>query len=910
MDFEIKNLQGEWKQWATEADEHKKGIRDEKINSTFEESYILNAAFNAGKTVEDVKKIFGAEFAEKYQKRLDTNNANIDRKSSTAEDAEDDVINNYLATSREDFVKNPDWKEYANSLKQAILSPENNLTNRGYYTTLANQVETVANAMSKYEFNSRDEVKDLYEKVKDDLESVGSDKFKKFKLEVLRQMVLTAETAQKTKEMNLLKDEYENLRTEKHKSREEAYESIQADSRFKGSYFHDYWGQDYSAKFSHDGTMRLNQGLIHELEDTVIMDDARKEVFQAIEAQRRKSVDDPRSSRRIEKDAKKAMGEAYDKYSKKVFKGELSFIEKATFTRSNVKAHRKEIAIDENVENIKSKNYTEKDIKDEIKNDLIFNALLKNGLITEADEVRNNEKTYNITGLSDKIRERVGANLIADKQPGDLYPYDEVENIVKDIIVNANGQDVSKDDVKDLIEFCGFKIMGKNWVRIVTNAVADTIIPGASALVGAASLPNQVYDKTHPLEINVNNKVHAKLNLNITGADASLDRLSLMKSLKECGFGKDNIQLKTTENGFQLILDKTDSQSFEGEPLHFYEEFSNRAGQVALRTLIASFALNMLSEAFADKQGEIPTVVTQFQYTSIEDYNAGIDADKKLTKAQKTAIKELADAYIQRDDKGNKIFDENGNPVWDVNEFKNCLDRIAGSESMLSAHEFHIGINKEIKRKNDELIKILTNLPKIKQETEEIITTKKETPEEVLTVPHTWKHNESWQAIIATYYPDAFEEFKDNLKPLVDAFRKCHNISFKSGIPVGQTQHLDNITINGKTYAPQTDQEGQRLAKFTSNKWFGWGSTYFTGEWKFPVEETTTLTGGARVKPSNVTYTSTRKSDSKTNTGTNELATQDALKPDLKPGVETTVTVTNSDGTTREYKIKSEEENK
>ena len=85
-DFEIKNLKGDWAKWATEADEHEKGQKDSKINSAFEENYILNAAFNAGRTVEEVSEIFGADFGQRYQDKLTTNNANIDRKSQTAED--------------------------------------------------------------------------------------------------------------------------------------------------------------------------------------------------------------------------------------------------------------------------------------------------------------------------------------------------------------------------------------------------------------------------------------------------------------------------------------------------------------------------------------------------------------------------------------------------------------------------------------------------------------------------------------------------------------------------------------------------------------------------------------------------------------------------------------------------------
>ena len=86
MDFDIKQLQGDWSKWATEANEHKKSIKDDKINSAFEEAYVLNAAFNAGKSVEEVAEIFGAEFGQKYQNKLKSDDGNISLKSDTAKE--------------------------------------------------------------------------------------------------------------------------------------------------------------------------------------------------------------------------------------------------------------------------------------------------------------------------------------------------------------------------------------------------------------------------------------------------------------------------------------------------------------------------------------------------------------------------------------------------------------------------------------------------------------------------------------------------------------------------------------------------------------------------------------------------------------------------------------------------------
>ena len=324
--------------------------------------------------------------------------------------------------------------------------------------------------------------------------------------------------------------------------------------------------------------------------------------------------------------------------------------------------------------------------------------------------------------------------------------------------------------------------------------------------------------------------------------------------------------------------------------------------------MLTSFALNFMQEAFADNQGEIPVTVTQFAHTSIEKYKAQIDVDKKMTSAQKESLKQLADAYVQRDKNGQEVM-KDGEPVWNVEEFKLCLDRIAGTESMLNAHEFYIGIINELKRNNDKLVAELTDPNKnvkLKEFNEEITTVKNQKPDEVVTVPHTW-NNESWQAVVATYYPEAYKEFKGNLKPLVDAFRKAQGISFKSGIPKKGTKfNLDVIIINGKEYSPKADSDGSRLAKYTSNEEYGWGSKFFDPNWVPKSKGRAQSTVGERKVVHEATYTSTRKSDNKSVTGQDEKATQDALKPNAKEGTEINVTVTYSDGSQNRYKVKPE----
>ena len=104
------------------------------MNSAFEEMYVLNAAFDAGKTVEEVAEIFGAEFAKTYGDKLKSNSANINIKSDVVKDVEKDILERYLVPSKEDFVANPNWQDYSKALRNKILSPEqqgiSSLTNK------------------------------------------------------------------------------------------------------------------------------------------------------------------------------------------------------------------------------------------------------------------------------------------------------------------------------------------------------------------------------------------------------------------------------------------------------------------------------------------------------------------------------------------------------------------------------------------------------------------------------------------------------------------------------------------------------------------------------------------------------------------------------------------------------------
>jgi len=830
MDFDISKLNGDWLKWAKEADEHKKGSKDKKINSAFEEAYILNAAFDAKKSVDDVKNIFGADFATKYENRLKNETADIDKKSDTAKSAQKDVINKYLAQSAQTYINKPDWKAFAETIKKQILSPDKELTNRGYYTELTKQIDEVANAMSTQRYNNREDIKDLYDKVKDGLQLDKNDPFKDFKLEVLKQMVMIAESHQMKIENDIIQAKYDELR--KTMSREEAIEKIQKDDSLKGSYAHDYYGRDMNEVFAKKDTGYLHKGLIHKMEDSVLMKEAREEVYKAIEKQReifaKKPIEELAkiTGKDIDAAAKEYMGDNLDKYAKKVFRGELSFESKLKFERSNVKAHCHEIAADLRAMALAQKSFTDTEIRDELKNEQLFEGMLSAGLINKDDN-----GGYNITNLSNAIREKLGADLRANKQNKDFYSLAEIENVVKDIASKSGipSEQVSSKDVKSLIKLCGFEVEGKNWAKIFINALVDTAVAGASAFVATElGMDNQAYDKVHDVEVELPVSTTVDLDISFIGSKGKVNIYKLVSDLKSKNYS--DIQWSLTDDKLSLSFVKNELKKGKtDEPLEFYEEFSKRAGETALKTMLVAFALNLLKEALSDTGVEIPITSTQFTTTSVEEYTKNIDADKKLSPAQKEALKRLVDAFIERKD-GKPVLNENGEPKWDAESFKGCLNRMAGDASVLNSHEFHIGVEREIKAQQEKLVKELAKVeppvvePKPKKEPEKVTLT---ASKEVTSITHKWTKEHSWQAVIATYYPEAYEQYKNNLKPLVDAFRKAHGISNKHGVPAGKDVVLRDITIGGKTYAAKADTDGARLKQFTSNEYFGWGAEYF-----------------------------------------------------------------------------------
>lgn len=669
--IDISKLTGDWKIWAQEADYKNSDINtrdDNWINSAFEEDFIKYKAKEAGKTDEEINAIFGADFSKtrtetttQQTKTAEQTNASTSTNSTVEpskkvkEAMETSAITNLAKAFSGAVVmadnKGVSWDDMVSIVAEQAdkLAQDNQLLDVGYYKSLIQPMRDVAQALGTKTFNSKEDIEKLYDEVKDSIKSNKKDQFKDFKLNVLKQFVVVAETFQKQKELDDIKNEYEKHR--KTMSREDAMKSIKKNSKFDGSYYKD---------------------LVHNFEKITVMTEARNEAWAAMDKQ--KGNTELTSYRKVRKAAKEELGDNHDKYTRKAFRGELSTADRLKFETSATKAKGRSVGIENKVAVQTAKEYTFEELADTVKNDANVQSLLQGGLIT-----KNDNGTYDIKPLAAKIRDRVGADLVANKQKRDYYPYSEVANLVNQIAADTGAQ-LSDKEVKNLIKLCGFKIEGKNWVKIALDTVVDTMVPSAGVIAGTlmtkAILPMTIkkgledcslmFDVSKGITINARDLISQLENQGMDIMDWKIDEdtgsLISVKFKKveevstdlELGFGKDKI--KPDVNLLNALL----------------------------KQLGLAYGLSFLKNAFQDNQGELPVAVTQFATKDIDEYKRLIDAGKNLTSAQKDSLKNLADQFVQ-------------DGKWNVEAYKAALNKIAGDASFLNKHELAIGADNLMK---------------------------------------------------------------------------------------------------------------------------------------------------------------------------------------------------------------------
>jgi hypothetical protein len=383
---------------------------------------------------------------------------------------------------------------------------------------------------------------------------------------------------------------YQKLRTSL--SRKDAYESIKKNPEFKGSYYHDYKTRTQEERLVKDKeygamTVKVHKGMIHKMEDTILLEDARKDVYDAIWSLRGRK--DVVKSRQVESEAKKVLGDKLDKYAHKVlgdklFSGEMSLQERVGFQRSLTKDLRKAVAAYNRVMINKEKEWSPQDFYNVLDDKSVFDALMNvddknpNKSVTKLI-TQNPNKTLNISNLEDLINDVISrADNRANAEGKEYQEYDEVQLVANEIYTKT-GVKISKKDAGHLIDLCGFDRDKKNVgfyflaaykgtiggiaATLSSLAAALTVSTAAGAVTATPSyrlgnldaVNQKILNTEFPLTIDINNPVNVdlvfKVNVVADGAasvSSSINRSDILYQFAKMGFTADEV-------GFEQVAD-------------------------------------------------------------------------------------------------------------------------------------------------------------------------------------------------------------------------------------------------------------------------------------------------------------------------------------------------------------------
>jgi len=413
--IDINSMDDKWKKYANRADDVEResdpkgqkgdGILD--LDCIFEKQAFIRLARADKKTDEEIKEFFSKNGADMddinaiFQIELsNTNaqNATVSKKSVKRVNnaTENEIVASILQegarfyTNENGTLKDViDWNGISNAFVKFYSNNNNQVENKEYCKKLAKEVQKVANAMKDVKYNSKHQIDAIYDYVANNyLAKLPQDEFSEFRTSVLKSFSLLAETHQKAKEQLIINDEYRTLRR-KGKTREEAYNAIKTDKRFQSSYYATYKKPTYVDRFNGRLTEYDHIGLVDGLEESIILEDARKEIYDAVWAQRGRAH--LVTSKQVENEAEKLIHQ--DKYTDRIMhknlRGEMSFKQRISAENSRYKDLRKAVAAYNRVENNRVKAFSRDDFyKEAFKGktaDLRFNQLSKSGNVLGAD---------------------------------------------------------------------------------------------------------------------------------------------------------------------------------------------------------------------------------------------------------------------------------------------------------------------------------------------------------------------------------------------------------------------------------------------------------------------------------------------------------------------------------------------
>lgn len=559
------------------------------------------------------------------------------------------------------------------------------------YQELKNEVKYVLDLTPAY--NSKDDVESIKKTVKKALKAAG--KWDDFHKDVLEQVEIQAEKAQRAKEYDEIKATFEAKYDKTRNNLEYVMEVVKETYKNKGSYYKDE---------------------IKDFEKNYVMLEARKIARNAI------YNSDETSGRKVGNEAKeeiKANG-AFDKYTKKALKGENNFWQKLAANDSDVKIAKQNQARHNKVENAKTQ--SKEQILDALgnKNEL-FEALLASELVKE-----NADGTYDLSDLSYIIGLNVGANNKLDRHAKIDKAISEKLRTTGALSVATMLEDLSESEATKLVKLCGYEKEGKNFGKAVLHGLFGAL--GGAAAAGAAEATRGKTTIHNTYEANN----HLELKLNGEGLDASEILGMTHAEMLEAGITVENLA-----SGIKVVIDQTRLKDF------FYQtgtHFMNAATKGAIVGGVIGFL-----EGLKDT-GEIPITPTQFECTSLDDYKARVE---KETPKYAKALTALAMTFQNEDGtwdcEGFKAF---------LNRTAGDGGKLNKEEFIRALKRIDIPADKKVEEKPEE-----EQEPEVEQAPCEGEKCNAEINEKVDSLTHKRQPGDSWMGIANAYYPCLVEKY-------------------------------------------------------------------------------------------------------------------------------------------------------
>lgn len=383
------------------------------------------------------------------------------------------ITTNPIKSQEPTKAEKKEKKAYENQVKDEVkemvktLSPDelmpalrNKFSNPVYAEVIAD-VEKLLNAVNATNYNSKEDVEKIKDKVKKNTEFKDMTGFQK---NVLDSLVKQAKDEQIVKETDELYEMYDSIKKEAPEADKNNVEKLlkQVKNQIK----------DKKSYYKKEAFKELKN---------IIAKEVRKDQTGRL------SETEGTSSKKVQNELLEGVAKD-DKFTRKVVKKQMK-TEREIAGRHNKFEDRKEDLT----------HITEKDLKKKLGDDLF----LKLNASFLADK-KNPNGTFNVSALSDAVLYRVGYDYELNRSKD--TEMSELRNLSVEL-KELTGQDLSEKEVKKIVDLVGVKKEGRR--HNIGKALLDGIIPGIAGATGAL-LASGKLDVTQKVSLKVNDEATAQ----------------------------------------------------------------------------------------------------------------------------------------------------------------------------------------------------------------------------------------------------------------------------------------------------------------------------------------------------------------------------------------------------------------